>query len=70
MIHYAISDVRFISHGITLHQSPKIGDKFAVLEINSNTIYCYSVCGFFPTPYGYQTELLPLFSPLKTSSNQ
>jgi len=66
MIHYAISDVRFISHGITLHQMPKMNDVFQVLEINSNTLYIYSICGYFPTHFGYQTELFPMFTPLKT----
>jgi len=66
MNHYTISDVRFISHGILLHQMPKMNDVFQVKEVKSNTLYIYSICGYFRTVSGYQTELLPLFTPLKT----
>lgn len=59
---YAISDVRFISHGITLNQKPKLNLLFTVFEVNTSTLYFYSICGFFAMSQGYQTELLPLFS--------
>jgi len=66
MIHYAISDVRFVAHGINLIQKPNNNEILKLIEINTGTTYMYSVCGSFLSVYGYQTELLPLFSPLKT----
>ena len=65
MYNYAISDVRFIKHGITLYQRPRLNAVFPVLEVNTGTLYFYSVCGYFPIPQGYYTELLPMFTPLK-----
>lgn len=61
---YAISDVRFISHGITLPKQLKIGQIYPVLEINTGILYYYSVCGQIYFGRGYQTELAPLFTPV------
>jgi len=61
---YAISDVRFIPHGITVPKRLKIGQIYPVFDINSNTLYYYSICGQFSTGYGFQTELYPLFTPV------
>ena len=69
MYNYAISDVRFIKHGITLQQTPKLNAVFPVLEVNTGTLYFYSVCGYFPIPQGYYTELLPMFSHLPQTSS-
>ncbi|SHK63497.1 hypothetical protein SAMN05444371_3088 [Epilithonimonas mollis] len=67
LYNYAISDVRFISHGITVPNKLKTGMIYPVLELNTSTLYFYSICGQFLTPIGYQTELQPLFSNLKTN---
>ena len=66
MKHYAISDVRFISHGISLPEKPQTNEIIQITEINTATVFYYAVCGYFRSTHCFQVELTPLFTNLKT----